>query len=215
MASNEAGEIARELRAKLELYSASGVDECLVAKRSLGEINADIESCTRCELSGSRSYVSRGAGTGSSGLFIVVERPFAGAEETDAYAAYGGEEGEFLKEIMTKGLKLAPDEVYLSFVTRCSPADAPGPGPIASCLPYLLEELSVLGPKVVLCFGSVAAEAVLGATVGLPPGSIDRNRLYTHNGMKVVATYGLTDILTDRVKKGEFWNGPFRQGGIL
>jgi len=221
--SNEAAEIARELRAKLELYSSSGIDECLISKRSLDEIKAETEGCTKCDLSESRTSLGAVAGTGSSGLFIVVDRPFAssdsenkaGAESTNAYV---GQEGEFLKEIITKGLKLAVDDVCLSFVTRCSSPDVPNSNPdsiqIAACLPYLLEEVSVLRPKVLLLFGS-AAEAVLGATVGVLPGAVSRNRAYDFGGIKVIATYSLLEILTDKVKKGEFWNGPFRQGKIL
>ncbi|MBE9528418.1 MAG: hypothetical protein IME99_04190 [Proteobacteria bacterium] len=221
--SNEAAELARELRAKLELYSSSGIDECLISKRSLGEIKAEIEGCTKCDLSESRTSVGTVAGTGSSGLFIVVDRPFAPFDsenrpESESTDAYTGQEGEFLKEIITKGLRLAVDDVCLSFVTRCSSPDVPDsastPIEVAACLPYLLEEVSVLRPKVLLLFGS-AAEAVLGATVGVLPGAVSRNRHYDYNGIKVVATYSLKEILTDKVKKGEFWNGPFRQGKIL
>jgi DNA polymerase len=224
--SNEVAEIARELRSKLELYSSSGVDECLISKRSLVEIKAELAGCAKCDLSKSRAAVSAVVGIGSSGLFIVVDRPFAPTEaenrgqeskpERESTDAYRGQEGEFLKEIITKGLKLEVDDVSLSFVTRCSGPDASDSDPIhvAACLPYLLEEVSILRPKVLLVFGG-AAEAVLEATVGVLPGTASRSRVYDYNGIKVVATYGLKEILTDKVKKGEFWNGPFRQGKIL
>lgn len=223
MTSNEVAEIARELRSKLELYSSSGIDECLISKRSLGEIKAELAGCAKCDLSRSRVAVSTVVGTGSSGLFIVIDRPFASIEaenksETESADAYTGQEGEFLKEIITKGLKLEVDDVSLSFVTRCSGPVAldsnQNPIHVAACLPYLLEEISILRPKVLLLFGGTA-EAVLEATVGVLPGAVSRNRVYDFGGIKVVATYGLKEILTDKVKKGEFWNGPFRQGKIL
>jgi DNA polymerase len=222
--SNEVAEIARELRSKLELYASSGVDECLISKRSLGEIKAEVVGCVKCDLSRSRISASAVVGTGSSGLFIVVDRPFAsldseGKSETESTDAYTGQEGEFLKEIITKGLKLEVDEVSLSFVTRCSGPDGadsnPDPIHVAACLPYLLEEVSILRPKVLLVFGASATEAVLEATVGVLPGTVSRNRAYDYNGIRVVVTYSLHEILTDKVKKGEFWNGPFRQGKIL
>ncbi len=221
----EIDEIARELRAKLELMAASGLNECLVRRRSLKDVYAEIRGCGRCALATERISVSTGTGSAKSGLFIVLERPFTGTGSGNGTDAYTGEEGVLLKDIITKGLKVDTSDVYLSFVVRClnvkSAADSDAAfkdessGAVDSCLPYLFEEIEALKPKAVLLFGDEVAETFLGAAIGLAPGSVKRNRFYKFKGMEVVSTYTLGEILKDKVKKSEFWSGAFRTGKIV
>ncbi len=213
--TEEIGRLARELSAKLELLRASGVDECLVQRRTLEEINIEVQACRSCfssesgaeplveSAAGSQEQLaSIGVGTGTSGLFIVVERPFADEPGAETYA---GEEGGLLKDIITKGLKLEPEEVYISFIVKCPDTEGKVEGKevLASCLPYLLEEIELIRPKVLLCFGAPVAEVLHGPSVkSASPGSAFKNL----GGTKVKSTYSLGELIREPSLKRAAWN---------
>ena len=127
-------------------------------------------ACEKCpHLVVSRSNVVFGAGSIDAQLMFIGEAP--GADEDEQGEPFVGAAGQLLtKIILATGLSRA--EVYIANILKCRP-DTPGQTSgnrpptsleMATCLPYLHEQIDLIRPKVIVAMGAVAVEGLLGKT---------------------------------------------------
>ena len=127
----------------------------------LAAIREDIGDCTRCKLHAQgRRQVVFGVGNPSADLMFVGEAP--GADEDVQGVPFVGRAGQLLTR-MIKAMGFTRDEVYIANVVKCRPPGNRNPEPdeIATCEPFLFQQIAAIQPKVVVALGAFAARTLL------------------------------------------------------
>ncbi len=134
----------------------------------LAEVRARVATCTLCEhLAASRMQIVFGTGNCEAELMFIGEAP--GADEDARGEPFVGRAGQLLTKIIeTMGFKR--EEVYIANVLKSRPdmpPDAPGnrpptPQEMQNCLPFLIEQINIVQPKVLVALGATAVEGLLG-----------------------------------------------------
>jgi uracil-DNA glycosylase family 4 len=134
--------------------------------RRLEVLADEARACTRCALHVERKQAVFARGTGSSGLCFVGEGP--GADEDEQGFPFVGAAGQLLDR-MIEAMGLSRDEVYVCNIVKCRPPKnrKPEPEEMASCVPYLEEQLGLIAPQVVVALGATAVQGLLGTSEGI------------------------------------------------
>ena len=114
--------------------------------------------CTRCALSEGRSNVVFGMGSPTADVMFVGEGP--GAEEDKHGLPFVGRSGKLLDKLMAEEMGFDRSRCYIANVVKCRPPGNrdPLPDEIASCRPYLEEQVQLISPKVIVTLGNFAAK---------------------------------------------------------
>lgn len=168
---------------------------------ALPKIREDIGDCTRCKLHKGRNKIVFGDGSPKAELVFIGEGP--GADEDQQGIPFVGRAGKLLTQ-MIEAMGLRRKDVYICNVVKCRPPEnrAPEPDEVATCSPYLLRQIDVIRPKVIVCLGAVAAKTLLGTTRGI---SQFRGQWLEWRGHKLIATYHPAYLLRNPNAKGEVW----------
>lgn len=135
------------------------VDAPVVATDWVG-LQAQVSSCTHCELSQHRSRTVFGVGDQNADWLVIGEAP--GADEDAQGEPFVGAAGKLLNQmLLAVGLKR--DEVYIANIVKCRPPDNRDPRPeeAAACEVYLKQQIALIQPKVIFAVGRVAAHNLL------------------------------------------------------
>jgi uracil-DNA glycosylase len=169
---------------------------------TLERIRDDIgPNCTRCKLHKGRTKIVFGVGNPKAELVFVGEGP--GRDEDAQGEPFVGRAGKLLTQ-MIEAMGLRRQDVYICNVVKCRPPEnrLPEKDEIATCSPYLLRQLEVIGPKVICCLGSCSAQTMLQTTEGI---SRFRGQWFDFRGSKLIATYHPAYLLRNPAAKGEVW----------
>src|SRR6185503_12032954 len=131
------------------------------AAEALTAIRADIGDCTRCKLHTlGRTQIVFGVGNPNADLMFVGEAP--GADEDIQGVPFVGRAGQLLTR-MIEAMGFKRDEVYIANVLKCRPPGNRNPEPdeIATCEPFLFQQLASIEPQVVIALGAFAARTLL------------------------------------------------------
>lgn len=171
--------------------------------RRLSELQSRVARCTRCpELVRNRTQTVFSDGDPESRLVFVGEAP--GADEDRQGVPFVGRAGQLLTDIITKGMGLKRQDVYICNVIKCRPPEnrTPTPTEVANCRDYLDEQLSIIRPQFVCCLGSVAAQRILGSKQSM---TRLRGQVFQLGRVKVVCTYHPAYLLRNPAAKRETW----------
>lgn len=126
-----------------------------------------LQGCTRCKLSGSRSTVVFGSGNPDARLVVIGEGP--GEEEDKQGKPFVGRAGQLLTAMIEKGMGLKREDVYICNVLKCRPPDnrTPATDEIAACKDYLLRQIEIVNPEVIIALGAPAAQTLLDTREGI------------------------------------------------
>jgi DNA polymerase len=168
---------------------------------TLPKIREDIGDCTRCKLHKGRNKIVFGDGSPKAELVFIGEGP--GADEDQQGIPFVGRAGKLLTQ-MIEAMGLQRQDVYICNVVKCRPPEnrAPEPDEVTTCSPYLLRQIDVIRPKVIVCLGAVAAKTLLETTRGI---SQFRGQWLEWRGYKLMATYHPAYLLRNPHAKGEVW----------
>ena len=121
----------------------------------------EVRSCTRCPLAQGRTQTVFGEGDPCAPLVFVGEGP--GQEEDRTGRPFVGRAGELLTK-MIAAMGLARHQVFIVNMVKCRPPDnrTPLPNEVAACFGYLLRQLQIIAPKVIVTLGNPAAKGLLG-----------------------------------------------------
>jgi len=177
-------------------------------------IREDLGDCTRCKLhQQGRTQIVFGVGNPQADLMFVGEGP--GADEDAQGEPFVGRAGQLLNN-MIKAMGLRRDDVYIANVVKCRPPGnrTPERDECDTCSPFLMRQITVIRPKVIVALGAVAAKNLLAINA---PMSELRGRFYdfmpagarssdpTWRGTKLAVTYHPAFLLRDPRQKGEAW----------
>jgi DNA polymerase len=169
---------------------------------ALVAIKEDIGDCTRCPLAyAGRRTIVFGDGDGNARLMFVGEGP--GADEDTSGVPFVGKAGQLLNN-MIQAMGLKREDVYIANIVKCRPPANRVPEPVEAntCDQFLLQQIDVVQPQVVVALGATAAMYLLGVKQSL---SSLRGRWHSCRGAKLAVTYHPAFLLRDPGMKGEAW----------
>ncbi|MCE2421974.1 MAG: uracil-DNA glycosylase [Gemmatimonadetes bacterium] len=160
-------------------------DDEISAASTLEEVAALVGRCTRCELHASRGNPVPGAGPASARVVCVGEAP--GKTEDETGLPFVGRAGQLLDRLLMS-VGMPRESVFVCNVLKSRPPRNRDPLPpeIAACNPFLLKQLSIIGPRVIVAFGAFAARTLLDTSEAL--GRL-RDAQHSYAGYPVVVTY--------------------------
>ena len=165
------------------------------------QIHAEIGDCTRCPLHLERTHVVHTEGNRKARLMFVGEAP--GADEDMQARPFVGRAGQLLTKII-EAIGLKREEVLIGNVNRCRPPGnrAPTTEEATTCKPYLLREIAIVQPEVIVVLGNTAMKNLLDTREGI---TRLRGRFQDYKGIKVMPTFHPAYLLRDPSKKRETW----------
>jgi uracil-DNA glycosylase len=172
------------------------------AAEALAAVRADIGDCTRCKLHAQgRTQIVFGVGNPDAELMFVGEAP--GADEDIQGFPFVGRAGQLLTKII-EAIDLKREDVYIANVIKCRPPGNRNPEPdeVATCEPFLFQQVDIIKPKVIVALGKFGAQTLLRT---LDPISRLRGRVYEFRGAKLVPTFHPAYLLRNPSSKREVW----------
>ena len=160
-----------------------------------------LEGCPRCKLSKSRTNIVFGQGNPRAELMFVGEAP--GRDEDEQGLAFVGKAGQLLTKII-EAMGKKRDDVYIANCLKCRPPNNRNPEPdeVASCRPFLEEQIRLIQPKVIVALGTFAAQALLETDESI--GRL-RGRWRTTRGVRVMPTFHPAFLLRSPERKKDVW----------
>jgi DNA polymerase len=168
---------------------------------SLEAIAEMVRTCTRCPLYATAINPVPGEGSGAAELMCIGEAP--GATEDETGRPFVGQAGKLLTDIL-RAINLAREEVFIANVMKHRPPGNRNPLPdeIRACHPYLVRQVELVRPRVILALGTFAAQTLLDTKV---PISKLRGAIHWYHGRPLVATYHPAALLRNPGWKKPTW----------
>ena len=170
--------------------------------QDLSTIRAAVAQCVRCtELAATRTQTVFAAGDPDARIMFVGEAP--GADEDRQGEPFVGAAGQLLNKIIT-ACRLTREEIYICNILKCRPPGNRNPttNEANNCREYLDAQIACVRPDYIVCWGTVAAQNLLGTTETI--GRM-RQKFYTHAGAKVLCTYHPSYLLRNPSAKKGVW----------
>jgi DNA polymerase len=179
---------------------------------ALAALRADLGDCTRCKLHTlGRRQIVFGVGNPAADLMFVGEAP--GYDEDVQGEPFVGRAGQLLTKII-EAMGLRREDVYIANIIKCRPPDNRNPEPdeIAQCEPFLIRQIEIVQPGVVVALGNFAAKALLRTSEGI---SRLRGRVYEYHGARLVPTFHPAFLLRSPNYKRDTWEDMKKVMAIL
>jgi DNA polymerase len=164
-------------------------------------IREDIGDCTRCRLHKGRTNLVFGVGNVNADLMFIGEGP--GADEDAQGEPFVGRAGQLLNNMIT-AMGIKREDVYIANVVKCRPPSnrTPEKDECDTCSPFLMRQIDVIKPKVIVALGAVAAKNLLAVSDSM---ANLRGRWYDFRNSKLLVTYHPAYLLRDPRQKKEAW----------
>jgi DNA polymerase len=168
---------------------------------SLEEIAKKVKKCTRCPLYETATQAVPGEGNPKAQLVCVGEAP--GAKEDETGRPFVGQAGQLLTKILS-AIDLTREQVFICNVLKHRPPGNRNPRPeeVEACSPYLIRQLELIKPKVIVAFGTFAAQTLLNSKT--PIGQL-RGFVHKYHGIPLVVTYHPAALLRNPAWKRPTW----------
>lgn len=168
---------------------------------SLADVAGAISTCTACDLSASALNHVPGVGDPNARFVVVGEAP--GAKEDELGLPFVGKSGDLLTKILD-AIGFKREDVFICNVLKHRPPGNRNPtsAEVAACRPFLLRQLEILQPKVILALGTFAAQTLLETDT--PIGKL-RGIEHRYHGIPLIATYHPAALLRNPNWKRPTW----------
>jgi DNA polymerase len=168
---------------------------------SLEELDAVVAACRRCSLYATATNPVPGVGNPNADFMCVGEAP--GANEDLQGEPFVGQAGQLLNKIL-EAIKLRREDVFIANVLKHRPPGNRNPLPeeVTACSPYLVRQIELIRPKVILALGTFAAQTLLETklTIGKLRGQVHR-----YYGVPLIVTYHPAALLRNPAWKRPTW----------
>ncbi len=165
------------------------------------DIRADIGNCTRCPLHEGRTQIVHSTGNRNADLMFIGEAP--GADEDAKGEPFVGRAGQLLNKII-EAIDFKREDVFIGNINRCRPPGnrTPTIAEAETCKPFLLREIAIVRPKIIVVMGNTAMKNLLDSKEGITK---LRGEFQDYYGIKVMPTFHPAYLLRDPRKKREVW----------
>jgi len=167
------------------------------------ELQASVENCTDCQLHESRIYPVFGCGNRQASVMFIGEAP--GADEDRQGEPFVGRAGQLLNEMLL-AIGFSREQVYIANILKCRPPNNRDPheSEIQCCEHYLIRQIELVQPDVIVALGRVAAQNLLKSDSNL--GSL-RGQAHKVAGIlpPIMVTYHPAYLLRKPTDKRKVW----------
>ncbi len=195
----------KELRQHLEILQNLGIKELYKYQsnhaRLLAEKEREHSDCRLCPLAEGRIMFVYGSGNPEAKAMIIGEAP--GEQENLMGKPFVGKAGELLDKMLL-AIELSREDIYIANIVKCRPPGNRNPesSERLACLPYLMEQIAIIKPKLFLFMGLVAAQTLLGTTQSM---GILRQTVHEFDGIPAYVTYHPAALLRNPEWKRPAW----------
>jgi len=187
--------LCEEIEKSLDYYQELGIDNFLceqckssekISKETIfSSLEDEIKHCQECPLGSTRKNAVPGEGNINADLMFVGEGP--GKDEDFQGKPFVGKAGKLLTQII-KAMKFEREEVYITNVIKCRPPENRNPknSEIEQCKRFLLKQIELISPKVIVTLGNVPTKFFLNQKKGI---TSLRGIFYSYNHIKVMPTF--------------------------
>lgn len=157
-------------------------------------------NCHLCELSKSREKVVFGEGNPNADLLFIGEAP--GATEDSSGKPFVGRSGELLTKMIENVLQISRSDVYITNIVKCRPPNnqVPTPTQAHTCQPYLLKQIELIKPKLIVTLGATAYHYLTGDETDI---SKIRGTVHKQDDYTIIPTYHPSYLLRNPSAKKE------------
>ncbi|MFW6357941.1 MAG: uracil-DNA glycosylase [Chroococcales cyanobacterium] len=129
---------------------------------SVDELVSPCNNCYRCELGQNRTHAVIGRGNPQADIMLIGEAP--GQQEDEQGLPFVGKSGQLLERILASVNLDTEHDIYICNINKCRPPKnrKPTAPEIAACKPYLLEQIRLVNPKIILLTGATALQGLTG-----------------------------------------------------
>ena len=197
-----------EIFLQLKNYSIIGDNSQKKKKRinnsyDLISFNDEIKNCLKCDLGKTRKKFVFGVGDFNASLLLVGEAP--GEQEDLSGEPFVGRAGKLLDKMLSAINRSRENDVFICNVLKCRPPDNRDPSKeeISKCEPYLVNQIDLIQPKLIVALGRVAGKTLLGVDKSLKD---MRNTIHSYHGTNLIVTYHPAALLRNSNWKPDAWN---------
>ena len=197
-----------EIFLQLKNYSIIGDNSQKKKKRKsnsydLISFNDEIKNCLKCNLGKTRKKFVFGVGDFNASLLLVGEAP--GEQEDLSGEPFVGRAGKLLDKMLSAINRSRENDVFICNVLKCRPPDNRDPSKeeISKCEPYLVNQIDLIQPKLIVALGRVAGKTLLGVDKSLKD---MRNTIHSYHGTNLIVTYHPAALLRNSNWKPDAWN---------
>ena len=197
-----------EIFLQLKNYSIIGDNSQKKKKRKsnsydLISFNDEIRNCLKCDLGKTRKKFVFGVGDFNASLLLVGEAP--GEQEDLSGEPFVGRAGKLLDKMLSAINRSRENDVFICNVLKCRPPDNRDPSKeeISKCEPYLVNQIDLIQPKLIVALGRVAGKTLLGVDKSLKD---MRNTIHSYHGTNLIVTYHPAALLRNSNWKPDAWN---------
>lgn len=172
--------------------------------RVLKVLQSEVAVCPRCAiLAATRTQTVFGEGSSAARLMFIGEAP--GADEDRTGRPFVGRAGQLLTDMITKGMGLRREDVYIANILKCRPPEnrAPMADEVANCRGYLERQIEVIRPEFLCLLGRTAAGTLLETDLAM--GKL-RGRWFRFRGIQTMVTFHPAYLLRNPAAKRETWD---------
>ena len=161
-----------------------------------------VPACTACKLHSSRTQTVFGVGDEDADWMLIGEAP--GAEEDRLGEPFVGQAGKLLDNMLEAIALARGRNVYIANVLKCRPPGNRNPEPdeVAKCTPFLLRQIELIRPKLIVAMGRFAAQTLLNTDASI---ASLRGRVHSYAGVPLVVTYHPAYLLRNLPDKAKAW----------
>jgi len=167
---------------------------------SLEKLKEQAMKCHLCELSKSRTNVVFGEGNPQADIMFIGEGP--GATEDSMGRPFVGRSGELLTKMIENVLLIKREDVYIANIVKCRPPNnrVPTPSEAHTCQPFLMKQIALIKPKIIITLGGTAYHYMTGDETGITK---VRGSILQQNGYTLIPTYHPSFLLRNPSAKKE------------
>lgn len=175
-----------------------------IEKPSLDTLKIKYSNCQKCPLHETKSHFVYGDGNPQAMIMLIGEGP--GAKEDQTGNVFVGPAGDLLTK-MLKAININREDIYITNIVKCRPPNNRDPFPAEkeACLPYLLEQIELIQPKILILLGKVAANTLLPQQEKSTLNSY-RNKEHNFHNIRTFVTYHPAALLHNASYKLPAWH---------
>ncbi len=195
----------RALIQYLELLHNTGIRQLFLPEdeksRLLANLAVKYQDCDKCALASGRINLVYGEGNPNAKAMIIGEAP--GDQENKSGRPFVGQAGQLLDKMLA-AIQLSREQIYIANIVKCRPPENRNPQPEErlACMPYLIEQIEIIQPKIILIMGLVAAQSLLSNNESL---GWHRGKRHEFMGIPVHVSYHPAALLRNPNWKHPAW----------
>lgn len=199
--ASAAGSVPSEPEPALALCTVESRETKILAMDWI-ELKQAVPACTACGLDKARTQTVLGVGDERAEWLLVGEAP--GSEEDRLGEPFVGQAGKLLDNMLAAIDLRRGKNVYIANVLKCRPPGNRNPEPdeVAKCTPYLLRQIALIRPKLIVAMGRFAAQTLLSSDATI---ASLRGRVHRYAGVPLIITYHPAYLLRNLPDKSKAW----------